>query len=356
MKFSDNIASKRLTMAGQTSNAVKFMSACLNRPILNILLVVAILCLLTDFGGIGHACAQPQSDGKDPEIIVAINNKDAPAVMRLVAHGADVNAKDRFGRTALVLAAKEDLADVVILLAEKGADMNGPGNEFSQITPLVYMVMHERLEAVRTLLRRGADVNETVGGKGTALMMATTPKCTEIMRLLIHRGAMINARDELGWTPLMGAAASGTPVAVRMLLDNGAWIDAKERDGGTALMHAACNGQVATLRLLLRRGASIHATDLQKQTVLMYAITNLASVKVLLDKGASINAKTLSGQTALMHAVWAGNADVVRELLRRGADPKAKDAEGRTALMMAQDPDREYHPKIVELLLTAGSY
>ena len=60
----------------------------------------------------------------DEQLIGAAKSGDLAAVKTLLAKGADVNAKDGDGLTALIAAAGEGQLEVVRLLLNKGADAN----------------------------------------------------------------------------------------------------------------------------------------------------------------------------------------------------------------------------------------
>ena len=84
-------------------------------------------------------------------------------VKALLARGADVNAKDRKGQTALMWAAAEGHADVVSTLLAAGADFRTPLP--SGFTPLLFAAREGRIDVVRVLLKAGADVNEAMQAK-----------------------------------------------------------------------------------------------------------------------------------------------------------------------------------------------
>ena len=68
-------------------------------------------------------------------------------VKALLARGADVNAKERRGQTALMWAAAEGHAEVVEALLEAGADFRTPLP--SGFTPLFFAVREGRTDVVR---------------------------------------------------------------------------------------------------------------------------------------------------------------------------------------------------------------
>ena len=83
------------------------------------------------------------------------------AVKALLAHGADVNAKEsRRGQTALMWAAAEGNVEVVEALIQAGADLHARLD--SGFTPFLFAVREGRIGVVRALLKAGADVNETI--------------------------------------------------------------------------------------------------------------------------------------------------------------------------------------------------
>jgi ankyrin repeat protein len=115
-----------------------------------------------------------------------------------------------------------------------------------------------RLEVVRSLLGRGADVNERHRSYGTPLDVASREGRLGVAKLLIEHRADVNSRDEAGWTPLHKASRKGHLDIVRLLLDQGADVNATEQNLLTPLDLASFNGQLEVVKLLLERGANAH--------------------------------------------------------------------------------------------------
>jgi ankyrin repeat protein len=158
----------------------------------------------------------------------AAMSKDREAVKTLLKNGADVNAAQGDGMTALHWAARSGDA-----------------------------------ELTQMLLYAGANVKATTRlGGYTALMMAADQGHAAVLAALLTGGADAKAANALGTTPLMLAAASGNAQAVTTLVENGAEIEAKEKTfGQTPLMFAAASNRVDAVKALIKAGADVKATS-----------------------------------------------------------------------------------------------
>lgn len=79
----------------------------------------------------------------------------ADEARKLIAAGADVNAKNEHGTTPLHCAASREHADVARLLLEAGAEVNAQAKY--GWTPLHFAAMNGRIETARVLIAAGAD-------------------------------------------------------------------------------------------------------------------------------------------------------------------------------------------------------
>src|SRR5207244_4291264 len=81
---------------------------------------------------------------------------------------------------------------------------------------------------VGRLLQGGADPNTSVPGGETAVMTAARTGKVEALKVLLARGADVNARESTrGQTALMWAAAEGNAAAVSLLVEAGADVNAR---------------------------------------------------------------------------------------------------------------------------------
>ena len=198
--------------------------------------------------------------------------------------GANINAKDADGMTALMHAANFARDKVTKLLLKHGADVKI--RDSSGKTALMFAADHEEDDVARLLLEHGADVNAKDKSGNTALMFAADHQEDDVARLLLEHGADVNAKDKSGNTALMFAAGQEEQYikiendkVVRLLLEHGAEVDAKNESGETALMVAASNGYEKNVTLLLEHGADADLRNADGKTARELAaresITNL---------------------------------------------------------------------------------
>lgn len=111
-------------------------------------------------------------------------NATLEEVEELIRKGADVNAKNEEGRTALMYAAE----------------------------------FNKNPEVIKVLLTNGADVNAKDKDGETALMSAVAfNKNPEVIQVLLNNGADMNAKDEIGRTALDFALVNNNEEIVELL-------------------------------------------------------------------------------------------------------------------------------------------
>jgi cytochrome c2 len=119
----------------------------------------------------------------------AAKSGDAALVAKLLDEGADVDEAGTFG-TALHLAALNDHAEVVALLADRGADLNAMSNLLG--TPLHAVAQRDYSEVVLVLLDHGASISSRDKDGTTPLQVAAKMGSADVARVLTDAGADVN--------------------------------------------------------------------------------------------------------------------------------------------------------------------
>ncbi len=270
------------------------------------------------------------------EFFQAVAKGDAGAVHVLLDNGADLEATNDRGETALFIAVENRNRQIVELLLEKGAQVSA--RDKYQQTALTEAARSMDPDMLRTLLAANPDRED----KNAALFEAAE-SAPVVLQMADSPGPSASQNQQATKTP----AELPWVTSVRLLLDSGADIEARDAERETPLMRAAAFGQTETFELLLQRGAQISVTDKRGMTPLMVAacacaIATMNStydiMKLLLERGANVNARDHDGTTALMMAAASPDGSPsVKLLLDKGANPMAKDSKGRTALDFAKD-------------------
>ena len=133
----------------------------------------------------------------DPLLYVAARAGYGATVDALLAAKASVDARTRFGDTAMMGAALGGHLDVV-----KKLRMSGAALDYKGWTPLIYASTGGRDNVVAYLLDQGANVNAESANGTTALMMAVREGKGTTVDLLVKRGADVNHRNENGISAL----------------------------------------------------------------------------------------------------------------------------------------------------------
>ena len=220
--------------------------------------------------------ATAQEDESSPGHLfdVAIDRRDVDAVKELLAAGHSANAPivhDTVTSTPLVKACRRKSLEIVRLLVEAGADVNGLEkdrrvNDRGEVhwflqSPLE-KVVGEDLEIVRYLISKGAKVNEKLTDGRTVIFLPAYEGDLETLEVLVAAGADVNVVDDIGYTPLKHAVMGRKPEAIRLLVAKGAKVNqapTKVNVGETALHVAIASGFPDIVQLLLELKANPNA-------------------------------------------------------------------------------------------------
>ena len=310
-------------------------------------LLAFVLC-----AGAGKAAAQSL-------LVEAVKQGDRALVQALVERGADVDAPEIDGTTALHWAVHRDDGDVAALLIDAGADVTA-ANRYG-VAAIALASINGSGSMLARLLAAGADANRAQPEGETALMTAARTGRVEAVRVLLDHGADVNAAEQWrGQTALMWAAAEGHTAAVRELIARGADVHARSGHAEAVASGQAAGDDAGTADEAAPPGFSAFLFAVQGG--------HPGAATVLADAGADVDDMAPDGSSALIVAIDNRHYELAAWLLDRGADPNA-DGVGWTALhsaVLAHRPHFRVVPDpsptgnltsgaLIEALLAAGA-
>lgn len=195
----------------------------------------------------------------EQQLVSAATEGDIETVLELLEGGADINATNNQGVTAVMAATQKNNIDTVKILIEQGADIDIRNNNMDNV--LLYAGAEGLLEIVKLAIQAGADTTITNRFGGTALIPASDRGHVDIVKeLLTNSDTDVNHLNNLHWTALLEAVILGDgkenyQEIVQLLVEHGADVNISDRDGVTPLEHAERRGFKEIERILKEAGA-----------------------------------------------------------------------------------------------------
>jgi hypothetical protein len=189
----------------------------------------------------------------------AAEQGDAGEIARLAAAGARVSTRDGHGRTPLHVATYARRHEAMRALVKAGADANAlEGDRYDIVTIAAVANDLPTLEVALALGCRAG--NMTSRYDGTALIAAAHLGHVEIVRTLIRAGAPLDHVNNLGWTALIESVVLGDggprhTATLEALVGAGANVNIADRGGTTPLALAKARGYTTMVAILERAGA-----------------------------------------------------------------------------------------------------
>lgn len=167
----------------------------------------------------------------------SISQGDLEAFKKWVAFGADINGRQGTGKilrvadwTPLMMALDQKRGEIAtfLLMQPKIDVLHMTASGGSAMTIALRMGL---LDIVRLLRERGAELNVKTTEATTALMFAAQSGNRETLEYALRATPeLINAQDHIGWTALMFAIQARSPECVRFLLEKGADRNLESKD------------------------------------------------------------------------------------------------------------------------------
>ena len=318
---------------------------------------------------------------------------DISALERVLAAGANPNARGKRGWTPLMYAANKGYTLLVPPLLEAGAKPNLRAADGA--TALFIATLHGHSELVEILMKAGADptIKGPKGKTAEGLMAIRVAHAnyggvmglhkalranerSAVIKVLLDRGADIRVRDvvlnknspdtKYFYTPLhIAARYNKHPGVVTLLLERGANLNEKvesqykkkikENINITAQALAAQGNENPKVAMFfIERGGGVNGRDADGRTPLHFAASNKNPeiARLLLDRGSDVNAKSKLSWTPVHLAASNQNPEIAKLLLDHGADVNAKANDNITPLHSAVHGK---NPEVAKLLLERGA-
>lgn len=318
--------------------------------------------------------------------LLALGHNYPPEIIALfIEAGADTNAMNQHGRSALDLALQYKSTENLKLLIDAGADLallqdeellriadHKPKHFITlleaglDITAMgdALVLQSEESDVLQALYKAGADIDARDEDGNTRLILAGyIERDLELVQTLLDLGADPDILNSNGITPLQYECGRNRDISkehTEILLNASADPNIRSKYGDTALTRAINHhdADLEIIRMLLEAGADVNLADGEKRPPLFYALNNQSpeAVRMLIETGADISWKTTTnGTTMLMHALRKkNNIDTIKLLVEHGADINATtEGENNTVLMYAA----RYHPdpEVLHYLIQSGA-
>lgn len=288
------------------------------------------------------------------------------SVRLLVDGGANISATSKDGDLPLHIAIREGRTLIAKYLVSQGCELNtvnktgqSPllcailysqpevaklllGRGVRMDSALVYLAQKNVIDAVNMLVDMGADVNSADKVGDSALMLASREGNIHVVRLLLGMRADVNHQNGVtGLTSALYAASHNRVEVLTSLIEAGADLNrAGKKDGNTALLIAAKSGRVDMVRLLVASGCvDVDLVDRAGNSALMLSCLckSSESVELLLSHGAALNVSNRAGESPLHAALRLGLGAESQTMVLLGARSDARDARGVTPMMIAAE-------------------
>ena len=263
-----------------------------------------------------------------PPLLLAAFAGETQMVQEFLDGKADVNVRDRFGSTALILAAGQGREDVVALLLQHAANARAIDNQGFNAAKSATAIKDEAGRTRMLTLLASHEVTPTskVRPIDQAFLDAAAAGDLDSVRRLLKQGADLYVQAYLKQDPYFTkdalTASVGHANVCEFLLEHGADPRVEDRFEGDPLFWAASSGSLECLKALLAKGANPNRQTRRKQLPLFTVINfnrPVAMAEALLKAGTDPNATAFTGNSMLYEAEHRHRPAIVKLLRDAGA-------------------------------------
>ena len=307
---------RKLLAAGADPNAISSVGSTLQRAVLQG--DADMTAMLLAYG------ADADLGVDTPPLVLASQAGNSALIAQLLEMGADVDARDSAGRSAIVAACVGGHWRVVEKLLAAEVDLNVSGDSADPIVVAAHGGHRDLVDLLLPLVNKDRR-------RRAEQILAGAPRRSQ-------------ATVDLGEL-LVAAAQLGDLEEVEQILETGVEVDYVAQNGCTALMMAVTYGFPKLVDYLLEWKSDVNITSRRSphETALIMAASSFfvedrpALIARLVEAGADLEAADSYGNTPLLATMTLGEgySDAVATLIEFGADVAARDKDGNTALMVA---------------------
>jgi len=207
----------------------------------------------------------------DFNLMIASSRGYVSEIERLIGIGADINAETAEGITPLIFAVIENREDAVKTLLKYKPLLDKVTSDYE--TPLLIAVKNENPDICEDLIRAGADVDLTDKHGASPLHYAAINGFLDVADLLLYYNASIDQKSDEGITPLMASIMAGYAHVADLLVQNGANMETRDNEGFTPFLMASLNGDTLIMDLLYKHHVDIYTTNKARYNALDLAIS-----------------------------------------------------------------------------------
>ncbi len=299
--------------------------------------------------GVLAYCLGQTTQEKAKALFNAVQEGNLKQVLALLDGGIDVNCRDTYNCTPLIVAVKYDQLEIARALCDKGADVNTTSKieedkgEYG-FTPLQWAAWRCNSSMAELLISKGASPGQRdKSGTDTALLIAARRNCISLAKLLIEKGASVN--DVAGGdTALNEAVSAGYLDLADYLIKHGADLGTENQAGYSMLCVAASRQSLAEVRYFHEKGLPIDGAT-------FFGLDNTVEsryiLEYLIEHGGKANLKSPGGTTPLMNASLKGANIAAEMLIAHGAIVNDANDRGKTPLLFACQGYRDDEAELV---------
>jgi uncharacterized protein len=269
----------------------------------------------------------------------AIYHEHQAFVLTLLAAGCSPNFTNTEEplETPLMAAAEMGNVELIAALIAHGANLNAKDERGSALNAAVNA---EKLDAIEYLLAQGIEINDDLGKEALniAMGLATYDSRLALTKLLLTHGAVIDEID------MLNAASCKNPRLIELLHTHGGNIDFHDEDNDSPIRMSLRYDCPKVTRWLMAQGVDLPIVFADGCPAIITAALgdNGSMVGYLLGRGDDISARWPQRDIdAIMRAAEAGLRNMVELLVHHGADPKAVNKHGETAYSLAMQASRQ---------------